>query len=851
MAMAQQQQQSYLIHSSSGSSSGSVMPVSLTSSISTGNSVSLTNRTVTSQSSQQQLSSETKPTLQMALKSMTTSSCEHEIAGAGGKLEQRGSREIEEEDGDDNASKESSSTHNSDQNKSQAPISKYYHKSEFVAATTSSSKTLTATPAASIPNNFILTSGTNQTSSHVSKPSEVGPNLSSLQTSNVLNAAISNPLNAAISNPLLTGLNLFTVPGIGTPTGSLAGLVSPVLFTNNINPFLAVLGSSPNLLKFAPVTTTKSSPVGGVINTATAAAPVISYAPNQQASGVTSPQNLQLLSQLQERINAHLQSSTTLLTDSSTSLQRDMNNLLCLPRAGVSALEAASLSATSVLDQELSKRERKLELLAMGKSPVHCIASPPEILWSRHGALPSEHTIEYIDTLQLKVQSSRGSGPALESNYSIGKRAVSSRTGISNSNHEELTREIRNSGGSRKGCLEELPSESKPSNNSATRSDYHLNLLKLKPSKSHLTDSHSHLTSLSLPNTTVKTIPSSPLQADSSNLVSATISSPSSTQMSRLSTLQVAATPSEVKTSSVVTSLSSVPSATPMTPAVIPAGFPLIYAVPPTTAAATATHGLRTTPLASSPLRGDFYVMLNPSAATSGVGTCGSTTMQSLMIAAAPALATSTTSASVKHSPAELGVLPLQVPRLASGATGLIPSLGTTLSPVRAPMYYYIPNGGGSFQPTAAASVNAGLGTVAGRTPVTIGGTREDEEGKKSHTHHHGPSISQSSLLQAARTKKRPQSDLGETQFSKSEAKRMRMNATDIPWTNVKHQSEGPLCLRDVKVDCEEESGVADGAKAEECATASDTDDEVAVADMMFTHGGEGNKPFSCKSVIQ
>ena len=104
--------------------------------------------------------------------------------------------------------------------------------------------------------------------------------------------------------------------------------------------------------------------------------------------------------------------------------------------------------------------------------------------------------------------------------------------------------------------------------------------------------------------------------------------------------------------------------------------------------------------------------MLNPSAATSGVGTCGGTTVQSLMIAAAPPLATSTTSnsASVKSSPAAAGVLPLQMPRLTSGATaGLIPSLGSTLSPVQAPMYYYIPNGGGSFQATAGASTNVGL----------------------------------------------------------------------------------------------------------------------------------------------
>lgn len=847
MAMAQQQHHShsYLIHSSSGSSSGSVMPVSLTSSTSTANSVSLTNRVATLQSSQKQLSSETNPTIQMALKSATRSSSEHEIAGAGGKLVQQGDREIEEEDENDHLSKESSSTHNSDRNKGHTPFNNYDHTSEqFVAATTSSSsKTLTATPSSLIPSNFIHPPGTTATSSPVSKSLGAASNLSALQASNAL--------NAAISNPLLPGLNLFTLPGIGTATGNLAGLVSPVLLANNVNPFLAVLGSSPTLLKSAPVTTTKSSSIGGVINSATAAAPVISYAPNQQASCLTGAQNWQLLSQLQERINAHLRSSTTPLTDTSTGMQRDMSNLLSLSTPGVSALEAAAISATSVLDcsHELGKKERKLELLAMGKPPVHCIASPPEVLWSTHGALPVEHTIEHIDTLQWKAKSSQGSSPTTEGSYSIGKKIISNRTEISNSNHEELTRESRNTGASIKFGLEE--SESILPNTSFTRSDCHPSLMKLESNKSRWTDTQSHLTSPSLPSTNVRTISSSPSQVASSNLVSATtISSPSPTQISRLSSVQVTATSSKVSNSSKVTSLNPVPSATSMAPAL---GFPLVYAVPPNTVAVTATPALSTTPqLASSPLRGDFYVMLNPSVATSSVGTCGGTTVQSLMIAATPpVLATSTTSnsASVKNSPAAAGLLPLQVPRLASGATGLIPSLGSTLSPVQAPMYYYIPSGGGSFQATAGASTNVGLGTVAGLTAVTVGGTREDEEGDKSHSHH-GPAISQSLLSRTARAKKRPPTDLRETEFSKNEAKRMRMNATDISWANVKHQSERQLCMREVKVDCEEESGVADGAPAEECATASDTDDEVAVADRMFTRGEEDNKPFSCKLVI-
>ena len=545
-------------------------------------------------------------------------------------------------------------------------------KSEKAHPVVTAASPLTTVPAL-IPHNYLLPGTAALTSSPMTSSAMAlgGLNLSTLHT----------PLTvAAMSNQLLAGLPAaaITPTGISTPTG----LVSPVLFGNN--PFLSVLGSSPSLS-----TTVASQPVAGGVLQATPVPATLN-----QAAGTSI--NLQLITQLQEKINAHLQAMP--------STQRgDIGNMLAAATGpGRTLQQALSISG---LDQELSKRERLLESLLISKTPVYCIASAPEILVS--DSLSSEHKIEYIDTLR-KPSRSRDSSE-IDGRCSEDEQVDVMVGSSSDLSQRETAKESRIGQSSRAGLsLMELMSSKKTEAKLSTS----VSLIKdpaVSPSdKTHSLGSPSHTITHSPLSNTTTTIPI-PSQVAASR-------TPSVLGGISLSSTTNKVTPSPLSTSSLTATTAQLQQALPL----------LSYAVPPTTTAALTSL--------ASPLK-SYYIMLNNplAAAVAGAAVGGATAVQPLMITAAATPGPTSTTPTV-HGGAAAAV---QVPLTAAGLN--LPLLATTtLSSVPSPMYYYMP----ATNPVTLAT--------------NIGGVVEERQKElESKLRSHGVSTS----LQIARAKKRQRND--------------------------------------------------------------------------------------------
>ena len=589
-----------------------------------------------------------------------------------------------------------------------------------------------STVAASIPPNLLLPSKTTLTSPPMtsSRMALGGLNLSALPSA---------PLTiGALSNQLLAGLPTaatITPTGITTPTG----LLSPILVNNN--PFLTVLGSSPSLL----AATAASQPVP-------AAASILQAAPSASLSqAITGGANLgglnlQLIKQLQEKINAHLQAIPS-------SQRGDIGSTSLLAAATASGLGRTPLQQAllaSGFDQELSKRERLLESLLMSKTPIYCIAPPPEVLAS--DALSSEHTIEYIDT-QRKVSSSR------DLNEKEGRCSENEQiqlSGSGGSNQREIAKENRSGQSSRAAASRSL-----------------LDLISARTTEAKLATSLIKDSAGSVSNNT-HLLASTSLAIARSSLSNTTLASSS----------QAAAAG---RTPPVLSglSLNAAPSffSLPTTAQIRQAGLPLLTDVPPTTAATLA-------PTLSSPLKG-YYIMLNPLATTAaGVAAAGgATAVQPIMIAAA-AGGTAAASPTVCGS-----TTAIQVPSLTAAANLNFPSLATSLpgSAVPSPMYCYLPAAAaaaadGSYHHLTAvqgAAVNSAL-TAQAAAPLaaTISGTVETEKVKEFANTLANHSVSSSP--QVAKAKKRLRNDA----TSLGEAKRIRV---DIEGTEMDSEEEGAL----------------------------------------------------------
>lgn len=620
------------------------------------------------------------------------------------------------------------------------------------------------TIAASNPPNFLLPGTTPAlTSPPMSSPALPlgGLNLSALPTA---------PLTiGALSNQLLTGLPAaaITATGISTPTG---GLLSPILFGNN--PFLTILGSSPSLSAAAAAA---SQPAAANILQATAAT---LNQPATQAGTNVGGVNLQLIKQLQEKINAHLQAAPS---NQSGDISGAGASVLATASGGFGRTPLQQALLASGLDHGLSKRERLLESLLLSKTPVYCIASPPEVLAS--DALPSEHTIEYIDTRRKTSSSRRSSGN--ESRCSEKEPVIVSEGG--NLDQKEVAMGSRGGQSSRA-----VASQNPMSSGKTTEAKVTTSLIK---DAAGFVSNNTHL--LASPSLTVS----------HSLLPKTTQTSSSSSQV----TTTAGRTPQVLSRLSLNTTPLSF--SLPTTAQIQQTGLPLLSyaaAVPPTTAAAL-------TPTLPSPLKG-YYVMLNPlaTAAAGAAAAGGATAVQPIMIAAA-AGGTAAASPTVCG-----GTTAIQVPALTAAASLNLPSLATSLtSPaIPSPMYCYLPaaaaTDGSSHHLTAvqAAAVNSALtAQAAAPLAVPIGGVVEAEKDKELNRNHGIHSTS----LQITKAKKRLRND----STGLNEAKRIRVD------------TEG------TQVDSEEEGG------AIECATASESDDEGI--DKMSVHGGENCKTSGCK----
>lgn len=584
------------------------------------------------------------------------------------------------------------------------------------------------TLAASNPPNFLLPGTTPAlTSPPMSSPALPlgGLNLSALPTA---------PLTiGALSNQVLTGLPgaAITATGISTPTG---GLLSPILFGNN--PFLTVLGSSPSLSTAAAA----SQPAAASILQATAAN---LNQPAAQAGTNVGGINLQLIKRLQEQINAHLQASPS--SSQRGGVSGASASVLATATGGFGRTPLQQALLASGLDHGLSKRERMLESLLLSKTPIYCIASPPEVLAS--DALPSEHTIEYIDTRRNTSSSRRSSGN--ESRCSE-REPVAASDGGSLHRKEVVI-------GSRGGQSSRAVSSQNLMSSNVTEAKVTTSLIKDPAggvsNNTHLLASPSLTAAQSLlPKTTQTSSSQAPTAAGGTSQV--------------LSRLSLSATPS--------------PFSLPTTAQIQQTSLPLLSypaAVPPTTAATL-------TPTLPSPLKG-YYIMLNPlaTAAAGAAAAGGATAVQPIMIAAA-AGGTAAASPTVCG-----GTTAIQVPALTAAASLNLPSLATSLtSPaIPSPMYCYLPaaaaTDGSSHHLTAmqAAAVNSALtAQAAAPLAVPIGGVVEAEKDKELERNHGIHSTS----LQNTKAKKRLRND----STGLNEAKRIRV---DTEGTQVDSEDEG------------------------------------------------------------
>ena len=572
-----------------------------------------------------------------------------------------------------------------------------------------------ATVAASNPPKVLLPGTTALTSPPMTSPAMAlgGLNLSALSTA---------PLTiGALSNQLLAGLPAaaITPTGMSTPTG----LLSPILFGNN--PFLTVLGSSPSLSTAAAA----SQPAAASILQATAATLNQPAAAGTNLGGI----NLQLIKQLQEKISAHLQAIPS-------GQRGDISSgasMLATAAGGLGRTPLQQALLASGLDQELTKRERLMESLLLSKTPVYCIASPPEVLVS--DALPSEHTIEYIDTQRKTSSSRRSSGN--ESSCSENEPVRVSGNG--DLDRKERAKESRGSQFSRAAASQSLMS-SRTTEAKVATSLIRDSVGSISNSThllaSPLTVAHSSLS---------KTAPTSLLPAATAGATPPV-----------LSRLSLSATPSSFSL--------------PTTAQIQQTGLPLLSyaaAVPPTTAAAL-------TPTLSSPLKG-YYIMLNPlaTAAAGAAAAGGASAVQPIMIAAA-AGGTAAASPTVCG-----GTTAIQVPALTAAASLNLPSLATSLtSPAVPSPMYYLPADSSYHHLAAvqAAAANSAL-TVQAAAPlaVTFGGVVEAKKDKELERSH-GTSTS----LQITKARKRLRND----SMGLNEAKRIRV---DTEGTQVDSEEEG------------------------------------------------------------
>ena len=635
------------------------------------------------------------------------------------------------------------------------------------------------TVAASNPLNILLPAGTTPalTSPPMTSISPAmalgGLNLSALPTAPLTVSALSNQLLAA-GLPAAT----ITPTGISTPTLS-GGLLSPILFGSN--PFLTVLGSAPSLSSAAAA----ASQPTAASNVLQATAATLNQ-PAAQAGTNLGGINLQLIKQLQEKISAHLQAIPNSGQRGGDISSAGAASMLATAPGGLGRTPLQQALLASGIDPGLSKRERLLESLLMSKTPVYCIASPPEVLVS--DASPSEHTIEYIDTQRKTSSSRRSSGN--ESRCSQNEPVKISGSGGLD---QKETAKRRRDGPSYRTAA-------------ASQSLTSSNMTEATMATSFVRDSVSNSSHLL----------GSPL--NSLTIAHSLLSKPTPTTSSQAATVTAGGIPP------VLTGLSL--SATPSSSLSLPgtttqiqqtaAGLPLLSyaaAVPRTTVAAL-------TPTLSSPLKG-YYIMLNPlaTAAAGAAAAGGATAVQPIMIAAAA-------SGTAAASPTVCGgTTAIQVPAaLTPAAASLnLPSLATSLnSPaVPSPMFCYLPAAAagvdGSYNHLTAvqtAAVNPAL-TAQAAVPlaaVSIGGAVEAEKDKELER-----SCGIPTSLQMTRAKKR----LGNDSIGLNEAKRIRVD------------TEG------IQVDSEEEGG------AIEYVTASESDDEGT--DKMSVHGSENYKPSGCK----
>lgn len=634
------------------------------------------------------------------------------------------------------------------------------------------------TVAASNPLNILLPAGTTPalTSPPMTSISPAmalgGLNLSALPTAPLTVSALSNQLLAA-------GLPAaaITPTGISTPTLS-GGLLSPILFGSN--PFLTVLGSAPSLSSAAAA----ASQPAAASNVLQATAATLNQ-PAAQAGTNLGGINLQLIKQLQEKISAHLQAIPNSGQQGGGISSAGAASMLATAPGGLGRTPLQQALLASGIDQGLSKRERLLESLLMSKTPVYCIASPPEMLVS--DASPSEHTIEYIDTQRKTSSSRRSSGN--ESRCSQNEPVkVSGSGGLD----RKETAKGRRDGPSYRTAA-------------ASQSLMSSNMTEATMATSFVRDSVSNSSHLL----------GSPL--NSLTIARSSLSKPTPTTSSQAATVTAGGIPPVLSGLSLNATPSSL--SLPGTTAQIQqtaAGLPLLSyaaAVPRTTVAAL-------TPTLSSPLKG-YYIMLNPlaTAAAGAAAAGGAAAVQPIMIAAAA-------SGTAAASPTVCGgTTAIQVPAaLTPAAASLnLPSLATSLtSPaVPSPMFCYLPAAAagvdGSYSHLTAvqtAAVNPAL-TAQAAVPlaaVSIGGAVEAEKDKELER-----SCGIPTSLQMTRAKKR----LGNNSIGLNEAKRIRVD------------TEG------IQVDSEEEGG------AIECATASESDDEGT--DKMSVHGSENYKPSGCK----
>ena len=410
MAMAQQQQQQQQHQlflsspSSSSPSSSSVASSSFT--VATENSSSTATGMVQGRTAVS-LSSSQKPAGRDAvsplsrqgvtLSSRLSESCGKEHDRRDARAEDGGVMEVKREEGrrrgDENKRDRGSSVGKSSEQGSHDSLGLKIHDWQRPELTLSSSSSLKAPSLPlSSPSKLVSQEATTVlTSPPLTAPSVLG-----------LSLATHHPqaaLTAAMSTQLLAGLNLpaLAAPGVATPLGNLAGLTSPVLFGGN--PFLSLLASSQGLPKTVAMATNS---MGGALHAASPAMAAALYK-NSQSQQIGSVQQqasqLQFLSQLQERIQAHLRTLPSPATASSTlasthiAQREQMNRLLSLGAGNANVAAAnfpssspAAATATPSTEFRLefdqrSVRDLQLEQVVTTRTPpIHCIAAPPEIL---------------------------------------------------------------------------------------------------------------------------------------------------------------------------------------------------------------------------------------------------------------------------------------------------------------------------------------------------------------------------------------------------------------------------------------------------------------------------------------